>query len=692
MLARIGADIGGTFTDLVMIGDDGATFHSAKVLTTRDRPDDAVVAGTQQMLEEAGCRSGEVSQLVHGTTLFTNALIERKGARTALVTTRGFRDVIEIAREHRFDMYDLAMQRPAPLAPRPLRFEVDERILADGTVVRPVDDAEVDRIAAALAAAGVEAAAVCFINAYLNSAHEDRVAARLKQKLPGLSVTTSSELVPEIREYERTSTTLANVYVQKIAEEYLLRLQQRLAEIGMAGRLLVMQSNGGLCEAEIAARYPVRLVESGPAAGAIAAAYFGGMLGYKDLLSFDMGGTTAKACVILSGEPLIASQFEVDRRYHFKKGSGLPIRIPVVEMIEIGTGGGSIARVDSLKRLRVGPHSAGSQPGPACYGLGGTEPTVTDADLVLGYLDPAFFLGGRMRLDRAAAESAIARHVGAPLALDVREAAAAIHRMANESMASAARIHAVERACDVERLPIFAFGGAGPVHAYGVARILGSPSVIYPPSAGVMSAIGFLVAPVSFDLVRSMPGVLSSLDWTAVQKLVAEMEAEGARLVRSSGNAADVTFRRFADMRYQKQGFEIRVPLPDGRLDASAEDAIRARFEAVYARIYGHLVPDAPVESVSWRIVASGAVPTLRPAKTTLAAGDLRGAVKGERTIYLPDTNSFGPAPVYDRYKLPRNASFEGPAVVEEVESTVVIGGSARITVDEFANLRASFA
>jgi N-methylhydantoinase A len=555
--------------------------------------------------------------------------------------------------------------------------------------VRPVDEAELESVAAALEQAGVEAAAVCFINAYLNSAHEDQVAARLRQRLPSLSVTTSSELVPEIREYARTSTTLANVYVQKIAEEYLLRLQRRLAEIGVAGRLLIMQSNGGLCEAEIAARFPVRLVESGPAAGAIAAAYFGGLLGHRDLLSFDMGGTTAKACVILDGEPLIAAQFEVDRRYHFKKGSGLPIRIPVVEMIEIGTGGGSIARVDSLKRLRVGPQSAGSPPGPACYGLGGSEPTVTDADLVLGYLDPGFFLVGRMRLDRAAAETAIAGHVGTPLGLDVRQAAAAIHRMANESMASAARIHAVERACDVERLPIFAFGGAGPVHAYGVARILGSPSVIYPPSAGVMSAIGFLVAPVSFDLVRSMPGALASLDWAAVQGLVGQMEAEGARLVRSSGNAAAVSFRRFADMRYQKQGFEIRVPLPDGPLGASAEGAIRARFETVYRQIYGHHVPDAAVECVSWRVIASGAVPTLRPAVLAPAKGSLRDALKGERTIYLPDTNGFAPVPVYDRYKLPRGARFEGPAIIEEIESTVVIGGKARLETDEFGNLRA---
>ena len=525
---RVGSDIGGTFTDLILASEDGQTFQVGKVLTTPDRPDDAVVAGIEAVLAAARVPAGRVSHVLHGTTLFTNAIIERKGARTALVTTKGFRDAVEIAREHRYDMYDLYMQRPRPIAPRHLRFEVDERVLVDGTVRRPVDPGEVRRLADRLRVGGDRGGR----RVPAPRLREPRRTSGwwgtiLREALPDVAVTLSSELVPEIREYERTSTTLANVYVQRLAQRYLGRLGDRLREAGVGGGLFIMQSNGGLCEAETGGRYPVRLIESGPAAGALAAAHYGALLGHKDLLSFDMGGTTAKACVIADGEPLVSPEFEIDRRYHFKKGSGLPIKVPVIEMIEIGTGGGSIARVDALRRLLVGPESAGARPGPVAYGLGGTEPTVTDADLVLGYLDPDFFLGGQMRLDRDAARHAIAERVGRPLGLGLVEAAWGIHQLANESMASAARIHAIERGKDVERFPIFAFGGAGPVHAFGVARILRSPSVIYPLGAGVMSAVGFLVAPLSFDFVRTLPGALDALDWAAVARAVAEMEAEG---------------------------------------------------------------------------------------------------------------------------------------------------------------------
>ncbi|HEX2480586.1 MAG TPA: hydantoinase/oxoprolinase family protein, partial [Methylomirabilota bacterium] len=506
MVYRVGSDIGGTFTDLILASEDGQTFQVGKVLTTPERPDDAVIAGIESVLAATGVAPGQVSHVLHGTTLFTNAIIERKGARTALVTTRGFRDAVEIAREHRYDMYDLYMQRPRPLAPRHLRFELDERVLASGTVRRPMDPEQVRRLADRLRAERIEAVGVCLLHAYANPTHERLAGIILREALPEVAVTLSSELVPEIREYERTSTTLANVYVQRLAQRYLERLGQRLRHAGVAGGLFIMQSNGGLCEADTGGRYPVRLIESGPAAGALAAAHYGALLGHRDLLSFDMGGTTAKACVIADGEPLVSPEFEIDRRYHFKKGSGLPIKVPVIEMIEIGTGGGSIARVDALRRLRVGPESAGARPGPAAYSLGGTEPTVTDADLVLGYLDPDFFLGGQMRLDREAARRAIAERVGRPLGLDLVEAAWGIHQLANENMAGAARIHAIERGKDVERFPIFAFGGAGPVHAFGVARILRSPRVIYPLGAGVTSAVGFLVAPLSFDFVRTLPG------------------------------------------------------------------------------------------------------------------------------------------------------------------------------------------
>ena len=687
MAYRIGSDIGGTFTDLILASEDGQTFQVGKVLTTPDRPDDAVVAGIQAVVGASGVPAAQVSHVLHGTTLFTNALIERTGARTALVTTKGFRDAIEIAREHRYDMYDLYMQRPRPIAPRHLRFELDERVLVDGSVRHAVDPAEVWRLADRLRTERIEAVGVCLLHAYANPAHERLVGTILREALPDTAVTLSSEVVPEIREYERTSTTLANVYVQRLAQQYLERLRDRLRGIGVGGGLFIMQSNGGLCEAETGGRYPVRLIESGPAAGALAAAHYGALLGHKDLLSFDMGGTTAKACVISDGEPLVSPEFEIDRRYRFKKGSGLPIKVPVIEMIEIGTGGGSIARVDALRRLRVGPESAGARPGPVCYGLGGADPTVTDADLVLGYLDPDFFLGGEMWLDRDAARHAIAERVGKPLGLDPVEAAWGIHQLANESMAGAARIHAIERGKDVERFPIFAFGGAGPVHAFGVARILQSPSVIFPLGAGVMSAVGFLVAPLSFDFVRTLPGVLDALDWGAIAGTVAEMEAEGRAILGRTIAADQIRFRRFADMRYRKQGYEIRVPIPDGLLHASRRDEIRRNFESAYRAIYGHTVRDAPVEVVSWRVVAQGPRPSLRLPTSARGGRDARAARKGVRRVYVSDARGYAEVPVYDRYALGAGATLEGPAVIEERESTVVVGAVARIRVDDAANV-----
>jgi N-methylhydantoinase A len=683
---RIGTDIGGTFTDLILASEDGARFHVGKVLTTPEAPERAVVEGVAAVLAGTGVPAAAVTHVLHGTTLFTNALIERSGARTALVTTRGFRDAVEIAREHRYDMYDLYMQRPRPLAPRHLRFELDERVLADGSVRVPLDPEEVRRLAGRLGAEGVEAIAVCLLHAYRNPAHEQLAGRILREALPGVAVTLSSELVPEIREYERASTTLANVYVQRLAERYLGLLRDRLREIGVAGSLFIMQSNGGLCEADTGARCPVRLIESGPAAGALAAAHYGTLLGHRDLLAFDMGGTTAKACVIADGEPLVTPEFEVDRRYQFKKGSGLPIKVPVIDMIEIGTGGGSLARVDALGRLRVGPESAGARPGPACYGQGGTEPTVTDADLVLGYLDPGFFLGGRMRLDPDAAARAIAARVGRPLGLDLVQAAWGIHQLANESMAGAARIHAIERGKDVERFPVFAFGGAGPVHAHGVARILRSPSVIYPLGAGVMSAIGFLVAPLSFDFVRTLPAGLDALPWDAVARAVAEMEAEGRTILGRTIPPGEVRFRRFADMRYRKQGYEIRVPLPPGPLDAGRADEVRAAFETTYRAIYGHTVPNTPVDVVSWRVIAHGPKPTLTlPAAAP--AGDARAALKGLRPAYLPEKRGYAEVPIYDRYALGAGAALDGPAIIEERESTVVVPGPARIRVDAASNI-----
>lgn len=684
MSHRLGADIGGTFTDLVLVDDAGGLFQVGKVLTTPTAPADAVIEGTVKVLDEAGVDPADVATVIHGTTLFTNALIERKGARTALITTRGFRDAIEIGREHRYDMYDLMIERPRPLAPRHLRFEVDERVLVDGTVRTPLDEAGVEAVIDRLREERVEAVAVCLIHSYVNATHERRIGELLAQLLPEVTVTLSSDIVAELREYDRTSTTLVNVYVKGLAERYLRRLGADLLATGVPGDLFVMQSNGGLLDVATASIYPVRLIESGPAAGALATAHYGKMLGHENLLSFDMGGTTAKACVIAGGEPLVTPEFEVDRQYQFAKGSGLPVKMPVIEMIEIGTGGGSIARVDSLGRLLVGPDSAGSDPGPVAYGRGGRDPTVTDADLVLGYLDPAFFLGGEMSLDLEAARRAIHDRVAKPLRLDLEAAAYGIHQLANENMASAARIHAIERGKEVSRLPVFAFGGAGPVHAWGVAGILGNPSVIYPFGAGVMSAVGFLVAPMAFDFVRTHAGTLDELDWDAVNGLLDEMADEGRKILGRTIDPGEVSFRRSADMRYRKQGYEIRVPLPDGALGPDRLGEVKAAFEEVYAALYGHTIAGTPVDVVSWRIVAQGPTPHLASFGDATTGGE---PVKGERPIWLPEAKRFETVRVYDRYALQAGAVIEGPAIVEERESTVVVTTPAILTLDAARNL-----
>jgi len=681
---RIGADIGGTFTDIVLSDDHGG-LRVYKLLTTPAQPDDAVVDGTRAVLGEASMAA--LGPLIHGTTLFTNALIERKGARTALITTKGFRDAVEIGREHRYDMYDLYMQRPAPLAPRHWRFEVTERVLVDGSIATALDEDSLEPVLEALAAEAVEAVAISLLHAYVNPVHEQRIAAILRARLPALAVTLSSELVPEIREYERTSTALANVYVQKTAERYLGRLRHRLSEAGHRGDLFVMQSNGGVCTVETATRFPVRLVESGPAAGALAAAHYGARLGIEDLLSFDMGGTTAKACVIAGGKPTISAEFEVDRQYQFKKGSGLPVKVPVIEMIEIGTGGGSIARLDRLGRLQVGPDSAGADPGPVAYGRGGTAPTVTDADLVLGYLDPSFFLGGHMTLDLDAARAAIGEQIAKPLGLDLLQAAYGIHQLANETMASAARIHAVERGKDISRFPIFAYGGAGPVHAHGVARILRCPSVIYPLAAGVMSAIGFLTAPLAIDLVRSRPGPLAGHDWAGAMAAIEAMQKEGAETLAGSVPRAQVRYTRVADMRYRKQGYEIRVAVAGGPLGPDSEAPIRAAFEATYAALYGHTVPQTPIDIVSWRVTARGPEPRFEVQHQPVVAKPSR---KGMRAIFLPDARDLVEVPVLDRYALTADTVIDGPVIVEERESTVVVTGAASLRVDAAGNLIAN--
>ncbi|MCW1966687.1 MAG: hydantoinase/oxoprolinase family protein [Anaerolineae bacterium] len=687
---RVGVDIGGTFTDLIVYDDASGAFTIGKTLTTPSDPSLAVETGLREILTQASLQPNQVNTLVHGTTLVTNAIIERKGAATALFTTAGFRDVVEIGREQRYELYDLMLEHPKPLVPRYLRFDVPQRTLADGSSAQPLDVALVERLARELEAKGIHAVAISFLHSFTNPADEQAARAAIQRVAPNLRVSLSSEVIPEIREFERTSTTIANVYVQGRVERYLRELQARLKRIGFGGNFFMMLSSGGIATVETAIKFPVRLLESGPAAGALAAAHSGRLCGRPDLLSFDMGGTTAKLCVIADGEPLIAHDFEVDRVYRFKKGSGLPVKIPVIEMIEIGTGGGSLARVDSLGLLKVGPDSAGADPGPVCYGRGGTQPTVTDADLVLGYLDANFFLGGKMKLDLAAARAAIDTHIAKPLGLSIEEAAWGIHQVANESMANAARVHTLERGKDPHRFPLFAFGGAGPVHAYRVALALGSPMLIAPFGAGVMSTVGFLTAPLAFDFVRSWPSKLSGLDWGKANSVLAEMEAEGEAVLSESGIApADIAHRRQADMRYVGQGHEVRVNLPGHSLGATDAEAIQAEFEQTYRQLYGRFGPPVPIEIINWRVVSSGPSPALRlrTGAGDVATGSAEFARKGARRAWSPEAKGYVDTPIYDRYRLAVGAHFSGPAIVEERESTVIVGALGNCHIDAQRNL-----
>ncbi len=686
---RVGVDIGGTFTDLLLIGADGRAVIG-KTLTTPADPSLAVETALSRALGEGPAQSGERGTLVHGTTLVTNAIIERKGAPTALLTTAGFRDALEIGREQRYELYDLNLEFPKPLVPRHLRFDVPERTAADGSVLQPLDETFVRRLVAELRDKGIKAIGVCYLHSFRNPAHERRTFEIIKEVAPEIRVSLSSEVVAEIREYQRTSTTVANVYVQERVSDYLAELQRRLDAIAFKGSFFVMLSSGGIATAETASRFPVRLLESGPAAGALAAAHLGARAGFKDLLSFDMGGTTAKLCAVEDRRPLKAHDFEVDRVYRFRKGSGLPVKIPVIDMIEIGAGGGSIARVDALGLLKVGPDSSGAEPGPACYGRGGAEPTVTDADLILGYLDAKYFLGGQMKLDVDAARRALSR-VAEKLKLTIEQVAWGIHQIVSENMANAARTHLGERGKDPRRMPLYAFGGAGPVHGYRVAEILHLPALVSPFGAGVGSTFGLLAAPLAFDFVRSAYSRLEGMEWSAANKLLDEMAAEGRAVLESSGlSASDIIYERTADMRYVGQGHEVSVPLPDGTLGDSHSNEIQNRFEAVYRSLYGRKGPDVPLEVINWRVVAAGPNPAMDFRLPQKANGG--GVLKGNRRAYFPERGDYVETPVYDRYALAPGATFSGPAIVEERESTLIVGARGRGRVDDQLNIIVEFA
>jgi N-methylhydantoinase A len=679
---RIGVDIGGTFTDFVLLDARDGSLFNGKLLTTPHAPEQAVLAGIAQLLARHGVAPYAVQHVIHGTTLVANALIERRGVPTGFLTTDGFRDIPEIGTELRHDTYDLFMRRPEPLVPRRHRLGVPERLRADGTVLQPLDEPAARAAIGALRDAGVQALAICLLHAFRNPVHEQRLAELAREEAPGLTLCLSSDLIPEIGEYERGTTTICNAYVQPVFERYLSRLGDGLRAAGLAGPLFLMLSDGGTVRENVALRHPIRLVQSGPAGGVQAARVIGASAGAADILCFDMGGTTAKAALIDAGQPQRSLDFEVSRVDRFRKGSGLPLKVPVIEMIEIGAGGGSIARVDRLGLIRVGPDSAASDPGPACYGLGGTLPTVTDADLLLGYLDPRNFLGGDMVLDVAAAERAIRAHVGEPLGLSALEAAWAIHETVNQAMAQAAGIHALEKARRIKAYTMIPIGGAGPVHACAIAMKLGLSRLVSPPGAGVASAFGFLAAPISFALLRAMVAPLATLDLAALHALLGAMEAEGRAMVAEAG-VAQPRIRRFAALRYAGQGYQVEAEIPEGAQTDRA--AIRAAFEAEYLRLYGRIEAGLPVEMTGWRVIVAGASPDLQLA----ASGGGGVARTGVRQAWFG--SGFREATIWNRAALSQGDAIAGPALVEERESTLVLPPGSTATCDAALNLVVSF-
>jgi len=672
MVARLGVDIGGTFTDVVL--EQGTRHHSVKVLTTHAAPEDAIIDGLHQVCARARIGPGEIGQIIHGTTLATNALIERRGAKTALITTEGFRDVIEMRTESRFEQYDLNLNLPEPLLPRQMRLTVAERVNAAGEVMIALDRAEVAQVADRLAAAGVESVAVGLIHSYLNPAHERMVRDVLAQRLPGVPVSISSEVSPQMREYERFNTVVANAYIKPLMASYLGRLEQRMHGQGVTGRIFLMHSGGGIISIRNAAEFPVRLVESGPAGGAVFAAHVAARYGLDRVLSFDMGGTTAKICLIRNQTPKTARVFEVARTYRFKKGSGMPISIPVIDMVEIGAGGGSLAHVDALRQIRVGPESAGSEPGPACYGRGGTRPAVTDADLMLGKLDPDNFAGGTIPLMPEAAAGALAAHVGDPLGMDPGEAAFGVAEVVDENMANAARVHAVENGEDLAGYTMIAFGGAAPLHAGRLCEKLGINRLLVPPGAGVGSAIGFLRAPFSFEANRSVYMRLGAFDAAQTRALLTELRDEATAFVRTCDATSDILAEFKVYMRYVGQGWEIPVVLSPAQAMAPDAATFLARFEEDYTRLFGRTVAGLDVEITVWSVNATTPAQPVDPVGA--AAGGALAAPTGTRQLFDAATGGFVAAGLYARDDLPVGARVTGPAAVVEAETSIIVPSS----------------
>ena len=675
---RMAVDIGGTFTDIVL--DRGDRRVTRKVLTTSSRPEQGVLEGARLVLGDAGLHFSAIDVFIHGTTLATNAIIERRGARTALIATEGFRDVLDIANESRYDQYDLTIEKPKPLVPRALRVTVPERVDVHGAVRLPLDEAAVEGQIGFLRHNGIASVAICFMHSYANPEHERRAGTILARAMPELSITLSCEVCPEIREYERTSTAVANAYVQPLIDGYLARMDEALRHEQFRGAIYLVTSGGGLTSIETARRFPVRLVESGPAGGAIFAAEISARAGERKVVSFDMGGTTAKICLIRDFEPQSARLYEVDRAARFLKGSGLPVRIPVIEMVEIGAGGGSIAKIDALKRVTVGPESAGSEPGPACYRRGGERPTVTDADVALGLIDPDAFAGGTIALDPELARKALSDDVGAPLGLSAETAAYAVHEMVCENMASAARVHAVERGATVGEHALIAFGGAAPLHAARVAEKIGVARVIVPPNAGVGSAIGFLSSPISYEIVRSRHVRLDRFEAEAVSTMLAEMAREAHALVAPGARGAPLTERRLAYMRYVGQGHEITVPLPVRGLTAPDAAVLRDAFEREYAELFRRPIPGAAIEALSWSVLVT--TPARRPQPAAAVAEQRTPPPNGTRTVFEGRAGRRIEVPLHRREHLQPGVRVRGPALIAEDETSTFVSASFDARID----------
>ena len=681
----LGIDIGGTFTDIVAYDQATGQIIKAKELTTPDDPSRGVITGIRNLLSVDESNAEDFSRMVHATTLFTNSIITRDGAKTGMLTTLGFRDAVEIGRERKFELYDIFISKPEPLVPRNLRAEVPERTGPNGEILMPIDLDALRQQVDGLVAQGVESLAIVFLHCYANPAHEDAAIEAISNDHPDLFISASHDVSPEIREYERSSTTSANAYVKPLAQRYLDNLVTEAGNLGVKAPFFMMLSNGGLTHIEEAKSRPVLLLESGPAAGALVAAHFGSAAGEKNILAFDMGGTTAKLAMVEDGRPRVSYSFEAAREKRFVVGSGLPMNISTIELIEIGAGGGSIAHVDAMGLLKVGPRSAGSEPGPVCYGRGGTEPTVTDADLLLGYLNPGFFAGGSMQIDRGAASTAMTPLASA-LGLSVPEVAWGIHDVVNENMASAARVHIAEQGQDVREFTLLATGGAGPVHVYYVAKKLGLKRLICPASAGVASALGLLIAPARVDRTGTVSQRFSEIDWQDLEAQYKVLEADASTVIEETGFLpAEATVTRLADMRFAGQGFEIILELPDGPYNENSAPSLREAFEEVYRETFARTPPDVEPEIINIRVSMKAEVSGVHMnADATSIASQPK---TGSRPAYFPESGEFAETTVYNRNAMAPGYQFSGPAIIEESESTLILGSGAEARVDDQLNL-----